>query len=469
MSPTNDAVVVGAGHQGLAAAVTLARAGWSVLVLEAAPHPGGALQSGELTLPGYVHDLFATNLNLFLASRFYAEHAAGLERHGFAAARTKYPFASAFPDASALGVTTDLSDTLSGLAALEPRDATGWGELYALFGRVAPTLFRLYAARAPSMAMWRVLVSSALRLKLQGAGELARLLASSCRELLDAHLASDKAKALVAPWGLHLDLGPDVAGGAVFPFLETFADQEGGMSIASGGASRLTDAMATLLSELGGRLRTSARVTRVLTTGGRATGVELASGERIWARRAILASVTPTKLASLLAGHELAPPLRRSLEGYAFGPATMMLHLACTAPLPWAAGEWLGRFAYVHLAPYLDDLARTYADALAGSLPAEPLLVVGQTSAVDPTRAPAGRHVVWVQVRALPRRILLDPAGELGGRSWDEAAEAYAGRVLAKLERYAPGASRVVEARAVLSPAELERRDENLVGGDSIS
>ncbi len=208
MSPTNDAVVVGAGHQGLAAAVTLAQAGWSVLVLEAAPHPGGALQSGELTLPGYVHDLFATNLNLFLASRFYAEHAAGLERHGFAAARTKYPFASAFPDASALGVTTDLSDTLSGLAALEPRDATGWGELYALFGRVAPTLFRLYAARAPSMAMWRVLVSSALRLKLQGAGELARLLASSCRELLDAHLASDKAKALVAPWGLHLDLGP---------------------------------------------------------------------------------------------------------------------------------------------------------------------------------------------------------------------------------------------------------------------
>jgi phytoene dehydrogenase-like protein len=148
----------------------------------------------------------------------------------------------------------------------------------------------------------------------------------------------------------------------------------------------------------------------------------------------------------------------------------MMVHLALSAPLPWAAGERLSSCAYVHVAASCDDLARTYADALAGRLPAAPLLVVGQTSAVDPTRAPAGRHVVWIQVRTLPPRIVEDPAGdgELAGRSWDAAAAPFAERVLDQLERYAPGTRRLVTGRAVLSPSDLERHDANLVGGDSL-
>jgi phytoene dehydrogenase-like protein len=147
----------------------------------------------------------------------------------------------------------------------------------------------------------------------------------------------------------------------------------------------------------------------------------------------------------------------------------MMVHLALRGPVPWRAGADLGEFAYVHVAPYLDDLARTYAEARAGLLPAEPLLIVGQTSAVDPSRASGGEHVLWVQVRALPAVIAGDAAGEIAARSWDEAAGPYAERVLAKLERYAPGIGRLVLDRAVLSPAELERRDPNLIGGDSLA
>jgi phytoene dehydrogenase-like protein len=146
-----------------------------------------------------------------------------------------------------------------------------------------------------------------------------------------------------------------------------------------------------------------------------------------------------------------------------------MLHLALSAPPAWEAGEDLSRFAYVHIAPYVEDLAATYAHACAGLLPAEPMLVVGQTSAVDPSRASDGGAVLWVQVRALPTEIGGDAAGLIAARDWDGAREPYADRVLAKLERYAPGLSELVLDRAVLTPADLERHDPNLVGGDSIA
>jgi phytoene dehydrogenase-like protein len=148
----------------------------------------------------------------------------------------------------------------------------------------------------------------------------------------------------------------------------------------------------------------------------------------------------------------------------------MMLHLALDGPIPWADGPELAEHAYVHIGPYVDDLARTYTDAMSGRLPAEPLLVVGQTSAVDPSRAPEGRHVAWVQVRALPARPTADAAGaiDVGSGDWDVLAEPYAERVLDKLERHAPGLRGRILGQAVLSPADLERRNPNLVGGDSI-
>ncbi|MDA8311716.1 MAG: NAD(P)/FAD-dependent oxidoreductase [Actinomycetota bacterium] len=470
MSASYDAVVIGAGHNGLVAAATLADAGLSVLVVERAEVPGGALCSGELTLPGYVHDLFATNVNLFLASSFYAQHGAELERLGFVPETSPRPFANAFPGGRALGVTTDRAQTLAELEAHHPSDALGWEALDAMFERLAPTLFSLYATRVPSWAMARAITGSMRRLGRDGAVELARLLVSSCRELVDEQLASEEAKALVAPWGLHLDFGPDVAGGAVFPFLEAFSDQRSGMSVARGGASRLVDALVGMLERRGGVLRTSTQASRVVVSDGRAVGVELAGGERVRASRAVVASVTPQALAGQLLGdRDLPAQARRALGSYRYGPATMMLHLALSGPVPWAAGDRLRSFAYVHLAPYVDDLARAYCDALSGRLPAEPLLVVGQTSAVDPTRAPEGGHVVWVQVRPLPRRIAEDPEGPLAGRTWDEAKTAYAQRVMGKLERYAPGVSGLVRGRAVLSPADLVRHDVNLVDGDSIS
>jgi phytoene dehydrogenase-like protein len=147
----------------------------------------------------------------------------------------------------------------------------------------------------------------------------------------------------------------------------------------------------------------------------------------------------------------------------------MMVHLALDDLPTWRAGEALRGFAYVHVAPDLEMMSRVYAEASAGLLPVEPALVVGQPTAIDPTRAPAGKHVLWVQVRVLPAEIRADAAGEITATNWDEAKEPYAERVLDLLEVYAPDLRKHILARSIFSPLDLQRENPNLIGGDNLS
>ncbi len=462
-----DAIIIGAGHNGLVTATYLARAGWSTVVLEGAPVIGGAVQSGEITRPGFVHDLYSTNQNSFLGGPVWAELGEDLRRHGLSYASSPYPYANAYPDGASLRVYQDAQRTLASLREHDQRDASGWAELHELFERYSPLLFGIYGSTLPSIGLGRELLRGARALGVRGLADVAQLLLASTRELADAYLHSREAKALLACWGMHLDYGPDVAGGALFPFIECFADMRAGMSIVRGGAGGLIDALAGLLRERGGEIRPASPVVRIEVDQGRAMAVQLRSGERIVARRAIIASVTPTALyGQLLRAGDAPERVQRAAARWQYGPGTMMLHLALDGPVPWRDGE-LGRFAYVHVAPHVEQLAETYTDAANGILPRSPLLVVGQSSVVDPTRAPTGKHVVWVQVRAVPARVRGDRCEQIQARDWRQIAEPYADRVLAKLEDYAPGLGALILARRVLSPLDLERHDPNLVGGDN--
>lgn len=463
-----DVVIVGAGHNGLVAAAYLARAGFEVLVAERDEEVGGAVASGEATLPGYVHDLYATNMNLFLGSPAFAELGEELAAAGLSFASTDRPYASAFPDGRTLRVQQDRALTREGIAAHDPADAEGWDRLAAAYDRFAPSLFELYGTRLPSLAAGRWAASSLRAHGRGGLAELSRLLLGSTRELGDRYFHSDEAKAMIAAWGMHIDFGPDAAFGALFPFLETFADMDNGMSVVAGGAGGLPRALAAVARAAGAEIRTASPVTAIVAEAGAATAVELAGGERVGARRAVIANLTPAPLARLLPDSGVAAATRRALAGYVFGPGTMVVHAALNGPVPWTAGGDLHSWGYVHLGPYVREMAETYTDALDGVLPADPLLVVGQTSAVDPSRAPGAGQVLWLQVRMLPSRIRGDRRGEIEARDWAAAKRPYAERVLAKLEAYAPGVRDRILQWTVLGPDDLEAANPNLVGGDSV-
>jgi phytoene dehydrogenase-like protein len=470
-----DAIVIGAGHNGLAAAVHLAAKGWKVAVVEQAKEPGGAVRTAEVTLPGYRHDLFAMNLSLFAGSPFFSAYKDKLLGHGLGLVGAADCFATAFPDGSWLGVNQDLAATTQRIAALSPSDAESWRKMVGEFATDAPHIFALLASPMPSWATARSLWKAYRAKGASWLGDLARLVLASPRDFLDGHFENEKLKVMMSAWGLHLDFAPDIAGGALFPYLESMANQSFGMVLGKGGADSIIKALAAYLESLGGEVRLGQAVERIEVEGDRASGVRLAGGDALAARRAVIANAHPRIVFGQLlpkdvpAKHPRRAAFDARIASFRAGPGTMMIHLALSGLPDWTAGEELKRFAYVHLAPSFEVMAATYAQAMSGLLPREPVLVVGQPTAIDPSRAPSGRHVLWVQVRVLPAMIRGDAAGLIAGTDWGEVKEAYAARDIALIERYAPGLSQKILGRAVYSPLDLERENPNLIGGDSLS
>jgi len=465
-----DAIVIGAGHNGLVAAVYLAQAGWNPLVLERNDRIGGAVRSAELTEEGFVHDAYSTNQNLFLGSPVYEDLADDLTDHGLEFSISAKPYCNVYPDGTCLRAYQDEERTLDEMRRHDPGDAKGWSRLHDHFETFQRTLLPLYATPLPSVEAGRKLAAAVRKTGLTDVVDLGQLLLNSTRELGDEYFATPEAKALVATWGLHLDFGPDVSGGAMFPFLETYTDMTEGISITTGGASNLVEALAGILRDNGGEIRTNAEVERVMTDLGCATGVELDSGERIEANRAVIANLAPTVLfEELLEEYPFSESVERKVDAYSYGPATMMVHLALDDLPDWKAGDDIEEFAYVHVAPYVEDLSRTYTQAVNGYIPESPLLIVGQTTAVDPSRTPNDEDILWVQVRALPSEIRGDAAGAIDVTDWESATEPVADRVIDKLDSYAPGIEEKIRERTVFSPIDLEDANPNLVGGDSVS
>lgn len=466
MRESFDAVFIGAGHNSLAAALHLASRGWRVAVFEQAAVAGGAVKTGEYTLPGFRHDWAAMNLSLFAGSGFFKSYGDELSRHGAEFVPVSKPFASAFPDGNWCGVSTDAAATSARIAAQSSRDAEAWAQLLAGFGAEAPHLFGLLGSSMRFRA-FAYFVLKTLRAKgLTGSADMARFLLQSPRQWLCQTFESPKVQAMLGAWGLHLDFAPDVAGGALFPYLEGMAGQAFGMALGKGGADTIITALVAALQSRGGMVACNAPVARILHDGSKANGIELADGRKIFADKAVIAGVAPRALLRLTGG--TTPRFDRAMRDFTHAPGTMMIHLAMDSLPDWAAGEELKTFAYVHLAPSLDQMARTYAQAQAGLLPDEPVLVVGQPTGQDPSRAPEGKHVLWLQVRMAPGIIKGDAKGEIVATDWADAALPFANRALDILERYAPGTRAKILGQRIVTPLELEADNPNLVGGDQV-
>ncbi len=463
-----DVIFVGAGHNCLTAALYLQKAGLKVLLVDLAKVAGGAAKSGEILEPGFKHDLFATNIGLFLGSRVYADFKQELHANGFDVVTGDLAFSSVFPDRKCIRVYKDSEKTFQEFQHYSPGDAAAWRELVFYFQTVAPCLFPLLQMPMPSLAMAGQLWKTYRKLGQTGLLELIRTLIMSPRSFLDERFEAEESKALLAPWAFHLGLSPDCAGGATFSFLESVADHLNGLALAKNGVGSLIKALVKSVEDRGGNFLLGQRVMDIEVKQGKAVGIKTADGQRYSAKKAIVACVTPDQFIRLVDQTELPASFVVKSKKYRFGPGTLMVHLTLDRALEWDAAGDLSDSTYVHIAPYMSDIANTHNQIVNASLPGSPMLVVAQQSRLDPGRAPEGKHVLWVQARAFPREPGQDALGKIRAGSWDEIKEAVGNRIIDKIQEFAPGIREVIRKSVVYSPLDIEREDPNIVGGDMV-
>ena len=459
-----DALVIGAGPNGLVAANLLADAGWSVVVLEAQPEPGGAVRSAELTHPGYVHDVFSAFYPLGVASPVL--RALDLEAHGLRWRRA--PLALAHPDgtdrAAVLAPTVD--ETARSLDASAAGDADAWRDVYSEFERISDHLLSAMTSPFPPV---RGASRLALALGPRGLLEFGRTSLLSVRRLARERFGGEGAALLLAGNALHSDVGVDTPPSGFLGWFLTCVGQQHGFPVPEGGAGRFTDALVARLVARGGTIRCGAQVTGIVVRARRAVAVTLADGTTVDAGRAVIADVGAPALYRRLVGEDHLPAaFVRALDRFEYDHGTFKVDWALSGPIPWRAPD-AHRAGTVHVCTSM-DAATEYGAQLAGGLvPARPFVLVGQMNKADASRSPAGTETVWAysHVPLSPRGDALGPDApvEITGR-WDEReSEAYADRLESQIEAQAPGFRSLVTARHLLPPPALEARDANLVGG----
>ena len=467
-----DAVFVGAGINSLAGAALLSRAGWSVCVLERSDALGGCIRtSSDLTAPGFTHELLASWHPLFTGSAAYAELKDELDRRGVVYLNTELPTASAYPDGSSAFLTTSLDDNVAELSRFAAADGASWAAMFEGFMANADLSFGVLGTELWSPAGLDLGRRAFRRFGRRGLLEYVGSVLATCRDWLGDTFVSEEAHGLLAPWVLHTGLGPDQAASGFMTQVIACALQLGGMPVPRGGGVVLVDALAGIVRDAGGEVRTGAEVERVLVADGQATGVRLTDGETVRAGRAVLAGVTPTQLYDgLLRAGEVPAGVARAASRYRYGRGEMQIHFALREPPDWHGDERLARAAIVHVTPGLDGVSRAVNEAERGLLPAEATIVCGQPLAVDPSRAPDGSWIIWVQLQELPAgRVKGDAAREIdvGDGTWtEELRETYADRVTERLGRHLRNLESAAIRRVALSPADIADLNVNLVGGD---
>jgi phytoene dehydrogenase-like protein len=408
------ACVIGAGPNGLAAAIVLAQAGLQVDVFEAEPTAGGAVRTLELTLPGFRHDFGSAVYPLGVGSPFFSSLA--LSEHGVQWMHSPAAVAHPLDDGTAVLLERDLSEATSSLG----EDRKAWGDLV-----------------QPFVENWQDFASDVLRpvsLIPRHPLLMARFGINALRSArtIAARFRSERTRALFAGLAAHSTLGLDEALSGAFGMLMAIPAHAVGWPIPLGGAQSLTNALCAYLTKLGGKISTSSRLENI---------------EQLSDYDLQMFDVTPRQLLAL-AGERFTESFKRQLQRFRYGPGAFKVDYALSSPIPWRAAGCL-RAATVHLGGTFDEVAASEKAVRTGLHPERPFVLLVQPSLFDPSRAPAGKHTAWAYCHV--------PNG---------STENILPRLESQIERFAPGFRDCVLARRVFSVADLEAKDANLVGGD---
>jgi phytoene dehydrogenase-like protein len=409
-----DAVVVGAGPNGLAAAITLARAGKSVLLLERDKAVGGATQSAELTLPGFVHDRCSTVHAMANVSPFFRE--LSLQEFGLEYVHPDAPFAHPLDDGTAGICERSLDATCEGLGI----DADAYRKLI-----------------GPAVRDWDMLVPALLGPPKPprhpiAVGRFGLVAIRSASTVARSYFATERARLLFAGAAAHSIIPLDWLGSAAYGLVLMAAAHVVGWPVAQGGSQRLADALAACFEKLGGEIQ---------------TGIEVKNVDDLPRSATILCDLTPRQMVAI-AGHRLNRGYVKKLRRFKYGPGVFKLDWALSGPIPWKAAE-CARAGTVHLGGGLEEIEASEAACWRGDHVDKPFVLLVQPTLFDPTRAPTGKHIAWAYCH-VPNGSTVDMTD----------------RIERQIERFAPGFKDLILARSILNSADMERHNPNLVGGD---
>jgi phytoene dehydrogenase-like protein len=409
-----DAIVIGAGPNGLAAAIEIARAGYSVCLYEANATIGGGTRSAELTLPGFIHDVCSAVHPLGASSFFFSK--LPLQEHGLEFIYPPASLAHPFDDGTAILVDRSLETTAERLG----RDRSSYKRL------ISPLVQQWddFAEDLLAPIKFPRRPFAIARFGLRGI--------RSAKAFAEATFEEDKTRALFSGFAAHSFLSLDQAGTTAFGLILAALAHKAGWPIAKGGSQSIANALGEYFTKLGGEIVTNHRVDSLT---------------QLPPARAILCDVTPRQLIRI-AGASLPAPFRRRLERYRYGPAAFKMDWALSEPVPWKARECQSA-ATLHLGGSISEIVQSEWHAANGKHWEKPFLIVAQPSLFDSSRSPNGQHTLWAYCH-VPHGSSVDMS---------DAIER-------QIERFAPGFRDCILARSVMTPADLERHNANLIGGD---
>lgn len=461
MAREHDVVFIGAGHNGLTAAAYLAKAGVDVCLLEKAGFPGGAVNTQELTLPGFKHDGGGMAHLFIQANPLITSDELGLQsKFGLKYIYPEAAFATVYPDETALFVYKDIDRTCESIAQFSPHDADAYRRFYEMTKPLVEMLASgLFTAPPPFGALMAQLDQSPV------GQELIRSMMMSAWDMVNQWFEHDKTKIHLTKYVTEPLVGAEEKGSGVYLFLMVPLSHMYPAGLPEGGSGKLTEALARCVEAYGGTIRLNAEVTKIDVRDGRAVGVLLASGEEILARRAVVSNVDPRVMFADWISPEVTDSEFRRKVAAIQDPSFVGInqHLALNEPPRYKAGPEIDKAYCIEPVPWLEEYRRIYDDLRYGIPPKTKAPLVVCPTLHDPTRAPDGKHIVYLwhyEPWALK---------DGGPERWDTIKETVADEVLAALRQYAPnmGPENIL-ARTIHSPLDYHRMNVNLYHGAAL-
>jgi phytoene dehydrogenase-like protein len=470
---TYDYILIGTGINSLVCGAVLSKSGAKVLFLERSDQAGGCIRTEQLTLPGFTHDVLSGWHPLFVLSPAYEELAEELHARGLTYCNTDKPTGVVMPSGESLVLSTDREVNLQTFNAFGATNAEGYLNAVKSIEESADLTFGLLNSELRKFGTAMFLLNQIRKRGIANTIEFFGQALGTCADWLESSFTSPLVRSLYAPWILHTGLSPEDALSGHMGKLIAFSLETAGMPVVKGGSANLVRAFKSLIEDNGGVIKCEADVDEIMVSGTKAKGVILTSGQSLQASKAVIANVTPTQLYQrLLRNTSIPENVSKAANQFRYGRSNMQIHLALDARPEWVDCQ-LNDVPMIHVTEGINSICESINAADTGHLPRRPTIVVGQPAALDKSRVPEGKWILWLQLQELPRQVLGDAAGIISvpeSGEWTEALrEAYADRVMDRLAQVIPGLSERILKRVVLSPADLERLNINLVGGDPYS